>query len=85
MIYQLPNGRVIEMSVEQYLELNDQEVSELIGLSPSYTMEISNPFFKKFNLSQKKVNEDDTHEVEPDLQDVCKEEKLNDKDFHVED
>jgi len=85
MIYQLPNGRVIEMSVEQYLDLDDQDVSELVGLNPSFTMEVSNPFFKKYNINPKPINEDDTHEVEPTLQDISNEEKRNDKDFHTED
>jgi len=79
MIYQLPNGRIVEMSVEQYLDLDDQDVSELVGLLPAFTSEVSNPFFKKFTA--KPVNEDDKHEVEPNLQDVDRTEKLNDKDF----
>ena len=33
MIYQLPNGRIIELSVEQFLELDDTEVKELNGLT----------------------------------------------------
>ena len=30
MLYQLPNGRVIEMSLEQYLSMTDEELNEII-------------------------------------------------------
>ena len=48
MIYQLPNGRIIELSVEQFLELDDIEVKELNGLSSAYSLECSNPFYNLF-------------------------------------
>jgi len=31
MIYQLPNGRIIEMSLEQFLEMDDTDIKELNG------------------------------------------------------
>ena len=40
MIVQLPNGRIVECSLEQYLSLTDQEVNDLNGLSTSYTKEV---------------------------------------------
>ena len=83
MIYQLPNGRVIEMSMEQYLDLDDQDVSELVGLNPAYSSEVSNAFFKKFTA--KPANDDENHEVEPNLLDVNGIDKLNDRDFHRDD
>ena len=46
MLYQLPNGRVIEMSLEQYLSLNDQELRDLNGLSNEFSSEVTNPFHK---------------------------------------
>ena len=44
MIIQLPNGRIIECSVEQYLALTDDEYNDLNGLSSAYTKEVVNPF-----------------------------------------
>ena len=86
MIYQLPNGRIIEMSVEQFLELDDRDVQELVGLNPCYSMEISNPFHKKFSGgSAKAVDPEESHEVEPDLNDIDPLDKLEDKYFHRDD
>jgi len=31
MLYQLPNGKVINISVEQYLDLTDQDIQDLIA------------------------------------------------------
>jgi hypothetical protein len=36
MIIQLPNGRIIECSVEQYLSLSDDEIKDLNGLGGVY-------------------------------------------------
>ena len=47
MIYQLPNGRIIEMSLEQYLELDDQDFRDLNGLGKEFTSDITNPFYKQ--------------------------------------
>ena len=49
MIVQLPNGRIIECSLEQYLSLTDQEVQDLNGLSSAYTKEVGNPFYNSFS------------------------------------
>ena len=45
MILQLPNGRIIELSVEQYLDLNYQDLRELNSLGAAYTSECTNPFY----------------------------------------
>ncbi len=45
MIIQLPNGRIIECSVEQYLSLTDDEYNDLNGLSSAYTKEVGEPFY----------------------------------------
>lgn len=43
MLYSLPTGKVIELSVEQYLELTDEELEYLISIN--YGEAIENPFF----------------------------------------
>jgi hypothetical protein len=90
MIYQLPNGRIIELSVEQFLELNDTEVNELNGLSSAYSLECNNPFYNLFAKGDKEskrvakelVNE---QEFEPSLFDIDPLEKLEDDYFHPDD
>lgn len=54
MIYQLPNGRIIELSIEQYLDLSDKDLKDLNGLSSSYSYECNNPFYNLFSASQSK-------------------------------
>lgn len=43
MLYQLPNGRTIEMSVEQYLDMTDDDYQDLIA--QNYGDEIEDPWF----------------------------------------
>ena len=82
MIYQLPDGRMIELSLEQYLSLNDVEMNELVGLSTAYTQEYNNPFYNLFSKDKTKqevmkelLNDE---EFEPELFEVDDEEKLKD-------
>ena len=89
MIIQLPNGRIVECSIEQYLSLSDQEVNDLNGLSTSYTKEVGDPFYNKF--SGKSVLEADpeilesVQEYEPGLDEIEAYEKLEDPYFHSDD
>ena len=89
MIIQLPNGRIVECSIEQYLSLSDQEVNDLNGLSTSYTKEVGDPFYNKF--SGKSVLEtdpeilDSVQEYEPGLDEIEAYEKLEDPYFHSDD
>ena len=43
MLYSLPTGKVIELTVEQYLELTDDELEYLISIN--YGDAVENPFF----------------------------------------
>lgn len=91
MIYQLPNGRIIELSVEQFLDLDDTELKDLNGLSTAYSHECSNPFYNLFCKSTKDTEirmvetllEDE--EFGQDLFDVDVQEKLGDDYFHRDD
>jgi hypothetical protein len=42
MFYQLPNGKVIEMTVEQYLDMTDEELEYLIAFN--YGDHLENPW-----------------------------------------
>jgi hypothetical protein len=89
MIYQLPNGRIIEMSLETYLELDDIEIRELNGLGKEFTSDITNPFHKSIlHKPGKKEDEPevwDLPEREPNLDEIQDIEKLEDKYFHRDD
>ena len=50
MIYQLPNGKVIHLSVEEFLDLTDQDIQYMMSInagdhvsSPFYNSAIKNP------------------------------------------
>jgi hypothetical protein len=42
MIYQLPNGKVVHLSIEEYLDLTDEDVQYLMSLD--YGEHIRDPF-----------------------------------------
>ena len=92
MIYQLPNGRIIEMSLECYLDLDDVEIRELNGLGKEFTSEAPNPFHKSALYSsknrRKKKDEPDVWEYEerePNLDEIKDIEKMEDDYFHRDD
>ena len=99
MLYQLPNGRVIEMSLEQYLSMSDQELRDLNGLGSEFSSEISNPWHKSAlkDATKGKIEkstaikemEDDgieyIQEHEPSLDEISDIDKLLDADFHPDD
>ena len=70
MIIQLGNGRIIEMSLEQYLELSEQDLKDIEGLSKQYTKDPLNPFYnsfaKKDNTEKPKKDKDkEDHRKDP--------------------
>jgi len=88
MIIQLPNGRIIECSLEQYLSLTDEEYQDLNGLSSVYTKEVGDPFYNRFGRSTKKEEIDAIEHIEenePALDELTSFEKLEDPYFHSDD
>ena len=88
MIYQLPNGRVIEMSLDQYLDLDEQDFRELNGLGKEFTSDITNPFYKSAvhsNRKQKPDQIEEWNEREPNLDEIKDIEKMDDEYFHRDD
>jgi len=96
MIIQLPNGRIIECSLEQYLSLSDDEVRDLNGLGAGYTKEVSDPFYNLFSkpISDPLHIDDDFYdksiddliiERELELYEIEDQDKLEDSDFHLDD
>lgn len=87
MIIQLPSGRIIECSVEQYLSLSDEEVKELYGLNSAFTKEVSSPFYNMFSEARETAEQDMTRtdDYEPDLDQIESVEKLNDPYWQSDD
>lgn len=76
MLYQLPNGKVIEISTEQYCELTDEELEYLIAYNYGDIQE--NPWFGSVLIKSSPVEIED---LPPDLLDVPEEQKLDDLDI----
>jgi|TARA_R100001460_G_scaffold12691_12_gene29003 hypothetical protein len=87
MIIQLPNGRIIECSLEQYLALTDDEYNDLNGLSSAYTKDVGNPFYNSsINRTQPpEIAIEFIEEFEPALDEINAFEKLDDPYFHSDD
>ncbi len=86
MIIQLPCGRFIECSLEQYLSLSDDELAELNGLPFSYTKEYTNPFYNSYvGKTPVEPEPEEEKDGEKDLNEIEKNEKLSDKYFHSDD
>lgn len=78
MLYQLPNGKVIEISTEQYLEMSDEELEYLIAYNYGEIME--DPWFGSV-LNKKESSAPEPPDTIDDLIDIPEEEKLSDLDI----
>jgi len=81
MLYQLPNGKVVEISLDHYLSMDDDELNEFVRLNVGTVVE--NPFAGSA-LDGKYMAYDDMEaddDVEPELPDIDIDDKLSDEDF----
>jgi hypothetical protein len=81
MFYQLPNGKVIEISTEQFIDMSDEELEYLIAYN--YGDVVENPWHGSM-LNNHRVTEDAELELPPDLTDIPEIEKLSDLDADLE-
>lgn len=81
MIYQLPNGKVIGISVEAFLDMSDDELNNLIAYN--YGEEVQNPFFGSALDGKNMILEDEDTELE--LPDIPISERIFDENFKRED
>ena len=84
MLYQLPNGKVIEISTEQFVEMSDEELEYLIAYNHGDVQE--NPWFGSVLLKQPNKEEPFEH-FPADLTEIPEDDKINylDIDFNIED
>ncbi len=84
MLYQLPNGRVIEMSTEQFCDMTDEDFEYLIA--NNFGEEVEDPFFGSVLTSGKSRTSIDDFpdipaEVLKDLTQITDQEKLLNPDI----
>lgn len=82
MIYQLPNGKAIEISTEQYFNMSDDELEYLIAYN--YGEHIENPWHSSILHKHDRIH-DDNLDIVPDIIDVPEINKLSDLDAEIED
>jgi len=89
MLYQLPNGKCIELKVEQYAGMSDFEWDRMLKEleAANWGDEVNDPFAISvlyYGPSKKRdedYNDDNIIEHEPDLVDISDIDKLTDSDF----
>lgn len=93
MLYQLPNGKCIELSLEQYLRMSDEELNMYVAYNIGE--EINDPFalsVMRYGPASEKDDDDfdekiceslldEEEEYIEDLTDISLEEKLCDDEF----
>ena len=64
MIYQLPNGKVIDISVEEFLDLTDLDIQFLMSINAGDYA--PSPWYKS-SVSKRGKNTDDEEEIDTSL------------------
>ena len=84
MLFQLKNGKCIELSVEQYLRMSDEELNGLESVN--WGQQVEDPFAISVLYYGPASNDDEEDDFEykdttEDLTDISVIEKLTDSDF----
>jgi hypothetical protein len=85
LLFQLPNGKAIEISTEQFVEMTDEELEYLIAFNYGDIQE--NPWFGSILSSGASSIIDDIDDIIPvDLTQISDEDKINfsDIDYKIE-
>jgi hypothetical protein len=80
MFYQLPNGRVVEMSTEQYFEMSDEDLEYLVAYNHGDIYE--NPWHGSILSKHDTIHDDNL--IPPDLTNIPEIDKLSDLDADIE-
>ena len=90
MLYQLPSGKCIEISIDYFLKLTDEEILEFVCLEIGRSTE--NPFrINPINIKSKPSTynnidpEDEENHIFKKLNEYSSIEKFNDRDYHNKD
>jgi hypothetical protein len=79
MLYQLPNGKVIEISLEDYLEMTDIDFQNIMAFNLGE--HINNPWI---NSAIDKDEDPEEEDIIKELPEVPDQEKLEDQDYYEE-
>lgn len=79
LIYQLPTGKIIYLSIEEYLDLTDQDIQYLISINAGHYSPVRNPFMGSAIEQQSETNKENDSEEE--TEDEEEEEETPAEDF----
>jgi hypothetical protein len=82
MLYQLPNGHTVEISLEEYLSLSDDELKSLNG--SNYGLQLNNPMFGTVINKPGKLDKEKPLISEKDIYNISTEDKIQDQDFKLD-
>jgi hypothetical protein len=77
MLYQLPDGRTIELSINDYLDFSDEEIRGLMAYDAGRM--VNNPFYA--TAMSKPGKPEPEEDVTPDVDKATSAEKLKDQDY----
>ena len=64
MLYQLPNGKVIYLTIDQFLELTDNDIQYMVALN--FGDHVINPFTDSVIFKNLKLEDDENEDHEDD-------------------
>ena len=79
MLYQLPNGKVVEISLEDFLEMTDADFQNLMAFNAGE--HVNNPFINSAINEEEEPDDDETVEELTEINDL---DKLLDQDYELE-
>jgi hypothetical protein len=79
MLYQLPNGKVIEISLEDYLEMTDIDFQNIMAFNLGE--HINNPWV---NTAIDEDEDPEEEDIVKELPEVTDSDKLEDQDYNYE-
>ena len=82
MFYQLPNGKVIEISTEQFLDMSDEDFEYLLAYNHGDVVE--NPWHGSILSKHDKTHDEGLDNVIPDITEIDNIDKLSDLDADLE-
>lgn len=85
MLYQLRSGRTIEISLDAYLDMTDDELANLECMAESYSIEMNDPFYKPYAKGRTPIDKPLSSDKKYGVDNKSNNEKLNDEYFHKDD
>jgi len=82
MFYQLPNGKVIEISTEQFVEMSDEDFEYLIAYN--YGDVVENPWHGSILSKHDRIHDEGLDDITLDLTNIPRIDKLTDLDIDLD-